>query len=522
LIIDLKNLKTKNKITSKICIIGGGTAGLFLAHTLRLKKIPVTILEAGGEVKNETRNFEYEFKNRFYKLASLRGKNNLGGSTKVWGGQMIPFQKKDLQKRDYLNLKSWVIKYNEIYKYFSFVKKSFEFEFIKNTSDIKINKNKYYNFAKKYFNLRFSTFIKPKIKNFYKHFYQQIKKDINLNIYTNAKVKEISNKLNNLSVKKIIAESNNGNILEIEADIFVICCGTLESTRLLLNYNKKNNNLNKNQKKILGRFFTEQLSINTGRFIIKDLKKFILYFSPLYSNGLIHSPRLELKYSFQKNNNIQNACCNFDFYHKKFYWLNLIKKISNIKKINFKLIKYIVFVIPQILEDFYNLFFFRVLNKSVWFNKPHNMLFSITLEQLPGFNNKLLLKKNINNPDKLVIDWKIKKKNINTIKLITNSFKDLWEKSKLNEIAEFKLKKLNNLTIKDFKECYHPTGTIRIGSSRMNSILNKNLKLWSLKNLYVCSTAIFPTSGCSNTGFTLLALTARLGDYLKNNLNKKR
>jgi len=316
LIIDLRNLQKKNKISANICIIGGGTVGLFLAHTLRLKRIPVTILEAGGEIKNESASFEYEFKKNFYKIALLKDKFNLGGSSRVWGGQMIPFQKKDIQKRNYLNLKSWAIKYEEISKYFLFVKKCFRFEFIKNNSYIKIDKNKNYNFSKKYFDLRFSTYINPKIKNFYKYFFQDIKIDKNLNVYLNTKVKEINNSSNGLSVKKIIAESKNGNILEIEANIFVICCGTLESTRLLLNYNQKNN-LIKNQIKMLGHFFSEQLSITTGSFIIKDWKKFILYFSPIYNDNLIHSPRLELKHSFQKKNSIQNACCHFFFFHKK-------------------------------------------------------------------------------------------------------------------------------------------------------------------------------------------------------------
>jgi choline dehydrogenase-like flavoprotein len=68
---------------------------------------------------------------------------------------------------------------------------------------------------------------------------------------------------------------------------------------------------------------------------------------------------------------------------------------------------------------------------------------------------------------------------------------------------------------------YHPIGTISIGSNEAESVVDKNLKLWKISNLYICSTAIFPTSGSSNTGLTLLALTARLATHLKNIINLK-
>ena len=47
------------------------------------------------------------------------------------------------------------------------------------------------------------------------------------------------------------------------------------------------------------------------------------------------------------------------------------------------------------------------------------------------------------------------------------------------------------------------------------SVVDKNLKIIGLKKLYVCSSAIFPTSGSVNPTMTLCALSNRLGDHLK-------
>ena len=107
----------------------------------------------------------------------------------------------------------------------------------------------------------------------------------------------------------------------------------------------------------------------------------------------------------------------------------------------------------------------------------------------------------------------LRKKDYNFVKPISDIFIKNWNNSKYREIAY--LKKLKH----SFEPVYHPTGMIRIGSSSKNSIVNKNLRLWSIKNCYVCSTSVFPTPGISNTGLTLLALSLRLSNHLKN-INK--
>lgn len=512
MIINLNNLPKKNKITANVCIIGGGTVGLFLAHRLSLNNIPVTIIEAGREESKKFKNNTYKFKNYLNKNTLLNERFVLGGKSTIWGGQMLALQKSDVSNRKYINIKAWKIKYEEITKYFPTVMKSFNFRFIKNQSRFMSNKKKNFSFFNKDFDLRFSVFIKPKIKNFYRFFFKDITNDSQQHIYINSKVLEINNSKNNTSVKNIIAKSNNGNTLEIETKIVIICCGALESTKLLLLYNKKNNNFIK--KNTLGHFFCDQLSFICGKFIIKDWKEFNKRFSPIYKYGLIHAPRLELKSKFQKNNKLPSAFCHFIFKHGNNY--NLLKNFLK-KKIYFKSNKSILALFIEIIKIIYHIFYFRILKGYVWFNKPSEVLLSINLEQIPDFNNRIFIKKN-----RLATNWKIKKREIDNVKLISKTFENAWIESKLSKIAELKMNVANNSNAKHLINIgYHPIGTIRIGSSEAESVVDKNLKLWKISNLYICSTAIFPTSGSSNTGLTLLALTARLATHLKNIINLK-
>ena len=45
-------------------------------------------------------------------------------------------------------------------------------------------------------------------------------------------------------------------------------------------------------------------------------------------------------------------------------------------------------------------------------------------------------------------------------------------------------------------------------------VVDKNLRLNGLQKIYVCSSAIFPTSGSVNPTLTICALAIRLGEHL--------
>jgi choline dehydrogenase-like flavoprotein len=160
-----------------------------------------------------------------------------------------------------------------------------------------------------------------------------------------------------------------------------------------------------------------------------------------------------------------------------------------------------------------------LIRKNNWFYKVKEVVLHVNLEQKPNLNNKLFIKKEGKNKfdenKKSVLFWKINRKEIDTLRFFLNTFNKSWQNAGLNKIAELKINKHNYKSLlRSLKVFLHPTGSIRMGSNKSNSVVNKNLRIWNVQNLYVCSTAVFPSSGSANTGMTLLALTARLGDYL--------
>lgn len=67
---------------------------------------------------------------------------------------------------------------------------------------------------------------------------------------------------------------------------------------------------------------------------------------------------------------------------------------------------------------------------------------------------------------------------------------------------------------------HHHMGTCRMGHSPQTSVVDPNLRIHGTKNLFVSGSSVFVTSGAANPTLTLTALTLRLSDYLRSQLQK--
>lgn len=60
----------------------------------------------------------------------------------------------------------------------------------------------------------------------------------------------------------------------------------------------------------------------------------------------------------------------------------------------------------------------------------------------------------------------------------------------------------------------HHIGTTRMSNDPTQGVVDANLKLHSLDNLYVAGASVFPSAGISNPTFTIITLSVRLADHL--------
>ncbi len=60
----------------------------------------------------------------------------------------------------------------------------------------------------------------------------------------------------------------------------------------------------------------------------------------------------------------------------------------------------------------------------------------------------------------------------------------------------------------------HLVGAARMGGDPGTSVVDQFGRTHDIANLFICDGSIMPTQGSANPGLTIMALAARIGDYL--------
>jgi choline dehydrogenase-like flavoprotein len=67
----------------------------------------------------------------------------------------------------------------------------------------------------------------------------------------------------------------------------------------------------------------------------------------------------------------------------------------------------------------------------------------------------------------------------------------------------------------EWVDSYHYLGTTRMGVDPEYSVVNPDLRVHTVDNLYIAGGSVFPTSGCANPTMTIVALSIRLAEHLR-------
>ncbi len=122
-----------------------------------------------------------------------------------------------------------------------------------------------------------------------------------------------------------------------------------------------------------------------------------------------------------------------------------------------------------------------------------------------------------------ILNWQFVEKDALTCKKVSMIFAKRFAVSNLGrvKIDDWLLKKNVKFSDPDGKWTvggWHLMGTTRMGTTPQDGVVDSNLKVFGINNLYVGGSSVFPTYGSANPTYTIVQMTLRLANYLNKSI----
>jgi choline dehydrogenase-like flavoprotein len=244
---------------------------------------------------------------------------------------------------------------------------------------------------------------------------------------------------------------------------------------------------------------------------------------PIFENGVMRTPRIELTAFWQTELGLTSAFAHFTFVTQGDTGFDVVRSVLRRRQGEQKNMNLTPSLLWRVVTDVTAMAFWRGVYRRLWIPRKAELLLQVDIEQTPNVASRLTLaeERDALNRKRLVIDWQITPQDVRVIRKVAEITIDVWQGSPLREVADLQLTLPDEFdSFATLYDVYHPTGSLRMGTSVANSVVNKDLCLWKTDNCYVTTTAVFPSAGSANPGLTHLALTTRLAEQIGQRLHK--
>ena len=464
----INNLEEANLSDIQVVIIGSGPSAITLALELEKKKINTLMIEAGGEKYDYESQKNYKGEVVGNKISNLEHNRlrQFGGTSGHWGGWCKPLE--------YYNFQNWNINKKDLDKYSN------------HACDILGIKNQFRNVElDKYFEQ--IEFQYSKVR-FAKKFRRSIEKSNYIKLILETQVTHFEG--DNNTTRYAICYSNEKKY-KIKSKFFILACGGIENSRILLWTKEKNNGFIDIHLPIGKYWMCHPWMLGGVGVIKKNQFKKILKENYLNYEGPIHIATTK---NIRDEKNILGGS----------FWMNAVEDTKIYKEI----FKDLMCVAPELGKKITR----KVFKKDL---KCGNIFLQI--EEEPKETNQIKLHPNLQDSLGVPITklfYFQSKSTIQNAKTILENFGNFCRRTESGRIAI--KEEIENLQEYDSLGVNHHIGGTRMGDNSKTSVVDANLKLHNNKNLYVLGSSNFVSGGYANPTYTIVQMGLRLSTELLN------
>lgn len=500
MIIDARELPSESLIDADICIVGGGPAGLTLATELEGSGAKVVLLESGGhELDTATQDLARgDVVGETYWSLETSRLRYFGGSSNHWTGWCRPLDATDFERKEWVEASGWPLSYDELVPYYGRAQRAcdlgpFDYDASRWTTQLKLP---LLDVDPKRLSSTVWQFSPP--TRFGPKHRAALQDSASTTVYLFANALELVADPGRRRVGHVLAATLSGARLRVRAQQFVLATGGIENARLLLASNSEHRAGLGNEHDLVGRFFLEHPHSAVGVLLARsDSDVLTLYHSFVPVPGAAPpSVRLTLALpaAVQRRERLLNGNVSLEpLLRPPTYAASeadgateLARQLQGVR-----------------------------LGRSL-------QLF-MRSEQLPSADSRVTLSRRrdaLGSPLP-ALNWRHHPATLRSMRRTVELVAEALARAGVGRVYSYihaDRSPSETAVWPELSGGHHHMGTTRMHEDPRCGVVDRDCKLFSMDNVYVAGSSVFPTGGYANPTLTLVALACRLAETLRGRL----
>lgn len=542
MIVDANSLIDGSLPCDDICVIGAGAVGIALALRLADAGVRVTLIEAGGDGRDEAVQDAYAGAVTDPDLHSpLRDyrERRLGGTSTIWGGRCMPLDPIDFTQRDWIPDSGWPIGPGALAPYYPDANRWCEAGQFDYNADSALPDGAAPMIAgfngQAFRTDRLERFSCP--TDFGRRYRQRLIASRNVRLVLDAAVTAIRLDPDGTRVRALSVRTKYGTQIDLAPRHVVLCAGGLESARLMLANRDVHPNGIGNHHDVLGRYYMSHIAGTIGMLHVTAP---VWHGYDVADDGTYCRRRLSLNEEAQVAHRVGNFVARLHhpriadprhgagalsalylgralvprLYRARLTGegdggANYLRHIGNVVRQPGAVVRFARDTLSKrwLAERKYP----SVVATPV----DGAYMLDFHAEQEPNRDSRVMLgeERDALGMPRLLVDWRYTRGDVRTVEVALRLLAEDIRRSGCGSF-DYDPDQVEREMTRYGAYPGHHIGTVRMGSDPRHSMVDADCRVHGVANLHVAGAAVFPTSSQANPTLTAVALALRLADRL--------
>ena len=489
-------------LRAPLCIIGGGIAGLTLAHKLVALGHEVLLLEAGGHASGAFGPIEQA--GTLHPGTSEPRPRALGGTSLTWGGQLLPFPQNS----------GWPISASDLAPF------SAEAESLLAVDALPYDAAAFFTKLEQrapalldqlpQLEASLSKFAPFSHRNLAHTLGERLSAHNKARILLHAQVTELLLAPSGDQIEAVVVRTPSGQTHRIQADHIILAAGTIETVRILLASRVGN------QHNQVGRNFHDHLTVTAATLREPARTQLLTAIRPWIFEGTSHSLKLSASHELQRQLNLTPILAHLTIDEPDDSGIGTLRSLLRARQQgNFPTtLRATLPQLPRALADAARLRISARAQNRRYVSPQATVQLRLNAAQRTPSVSRIAL-----SPDlQPILDWRIDPAELTALRAFAQHLRAHLDLDGLEWNPSLFLPDVSAL-IPDLDDARHAMGGATMGTDPRTSVVDPNLRVHGLHNLFVASAAVFPDGSPQLPTLPLMALTLRLAQHLHQQSN---